>query len=56
MKARETKQCLQYHFRLFYLFMFSKLPNQPEPSQILDSVNLTTRLTSNGFDTAQHTV
>ena len=40
-------------------FMFSKLPNRPEPSQISDSVSkkyLTARLTSNGFDTAQHTV
>ena len=35
-------------------FMFSKLPNRPEPSQI--SHSLTARLTSNGFDTAQHTV
>ena len=40
-------------------FMFSKLPNQPEISQISDSVSkkyLTARLTLNGFDTAQHTV
>ena len=40
-------------------FMFFKLPNRPETSQISDSVSkkyLIARLTSNGFDTAQHTV